>query len=152
MTEVETGYFGAIELDDGDVVVADGGIHGVSGHTLRIGRDGRGRWSRRLDSLQPYGRPGSGRVKLDADERALVAAAADAAWGLDTRPAPMPEPPRWVWVVAVRRGDQTRAVEGSAMVVGDGAPAELAELLAWLRDRVDALAERRLTTWIRRRG
>jgi len=42
MDRVKTACFGTIALADGDVVLCDGGIHGVQGHTIELrSKEGR---------------------------------------------------------------------------------------------------------------
>lgn len=144
---VVTSRFGRLELAEGDVVLCDGGIHGVQGHTIELRANGA-RWERRIDSLHAQGRPGRGTFVPSPDELARVRAWCDAAWEEAGRPSPAaalgsssansgpaPRPPRWVWAVAMRRGDATRVLQG-----GDEAPAAVRPMLDWLIARVDALA------------
>ena len=147
---VRTAMFGTLALADGEIVAWDGGTHGVAGHEVRVLPGGPARWVRRTGSFMPHGREGEGTFDLTPEERSRLSAWADAAWRLGdparpwpARPkkghaGPPPEPPRWVWVVAVRRGGEARAVEGDSWT---GNPDELAALLDWLAKRVDALSE-----------
>ena len=148
---MKTRMFGIVPMADGELAAMDGGTHGVSGHTVRVLPDGTARWERRLDSMRPTGRAGSGALSLETGEPARIAAWAEEAWRLGDPAKPWPPPaaggdhpfvprppPPWVWAVLVRRGDEVRSVEGSTWT---GAPPELEPLLAWLRARVDAASE-----------
>jgi hypothetical protein len=145
---VKLSYFGEVAIADGEVAVMDGGIHGVQGHTLRIDRDGGGRWERRVESLQPSGKPGAGTFKPSPDELKSLRAWADRLWsaagtkGGSYFPPPDRGPPRWVWAIALRRGGEVRTLEGGAMAPTDGAPADARELLAWTIAKVDELGAR----------
>jgi hypothetical protein len=141
---VKLTYFGDVEVADGELVVMDGGIHGVQGHTLRVAPDGSARWERRVESLQPSGKPGAGSARLSADEAGRVKAWGDAVWPLGGKswyPPPDRGPPRWVWAIVLRRGDEIRALEGGATAPPDGAPDAARPLLKWLVEKVDALAK-----------
>lgn len=143
-------FFDEVEAPDGGLVVVDGGIHGVQGHTLAVEAGGAARWERRLDGLMPSGVAGSGTDHLAAEDRARLDDWARAAWdlagdgGRRSFFAPVENgPPRWVWAVVVRRGADERALEGSA-IAPSHAPHELApeiaSLLAFVIARVDGLA------------
>jgi hypothetical protein len=138
--------FGDVTIDDGAVSIMDGGIHGVQGHTIVIDRAGAATWERRLDGMQPNGKPGKGTFTPTADELAKVRAAANALWdqaasGHASFNAPIENgPPRWVWAIVIRRGDEVRYVDGGNLTSPTGAPAEAKPILEWLRTRVDALA------------
>lgn len=148
LSSVKTSYFGELDvLEVGEppaIGLHDGGIHGVQGHTIEPLPDGWWRWQRRLDGMRPAGRAGSGSIQLDDDERRRLAAWSEAAWSLAPRGrasffgAPA-APPRWVWAIVLRRGEEVRVLEGGGVTFGDE-PAEVADALAWLRHRVDALA------------
>lgn len=142
-------YFGEVSIPDGALAVMDGGIHGVSGHTVVVGADGVATWERRLDSLQPIGRVGSGRFQLTAEELSRVARWRDRAWETaagerlffsGARADQPPPVPRWVWAVVVRRGDEVRTLEGGSIRPTEGAPDGVRDLLEWLIRRVDGLA------------
>jgi len=143
---VKLTYFGEVSVDEGDLVVMDGGIHGVQGHTIHLQRDGHARWERRVEGLQPSGKPGAGSFQPRAEELRSVRAWADEAWrlaGTKQRafyPAPAHGPPRWVWAIVLRRDGHTRTLEGGADRPLDGAPGGARDLLAWLIATVDALA------------
>lgn len=136
--EVKVPYFGTVAVADGELVVQDGGTHGVQGHSLRIGPEGRAQWERRLEGMRAQGSPGAGSFEPSEDELRNLAGWAETAWDLCARPKPSPRPPkapRWVWCVVVRRGNEARWLAD-----GDDAPAELRPLLDWMRTRVDGLA------------
>ena len=139
-------YFGGVAIRDGELILMDGGIHGVQGHTLAVAPDGAGRWERRVDSFRPSGKPGAGTFKPDKDELARARAAADRLWVAAEKKsarsffAPLGHgPPRWVWAIVLRRGDEVRALEGGAVTRTDGAPEDARVLLQWMIDRVDEL-------------
>lgn len=136
--EVKVPYFGTVAVADGELVVQDGGSHGVQGHTLRIGPEGRATWERRVEGLRPQGSAGAGSFTPNEDELRDLAGWAETAWDLCARPkpprAPSTQAPRWVWAVVVRRGNEARWLAD-----GDHAPDELRPLLDWLRKRVDGL-------------
>lgn len=141
---LDSTYFDKLELTGDVVMLMDGGIHGVSGHTLRFDPSGRGRWERRVDSFDTRTRPGAGELTLDDATITRVRPLLDAAWTLARGEGghlrrflpPGSGPPRWVWAIAMRRGNDTVLLEG-----GDfpgRAPPELADLLDWLASDVDA--------------
>jgi len=142
---VKTVFFGEVETDGVALAVMDGGTHGVQGHTIVVGLDGAATWDRGLDSLRPHGRAGHGGLELKDDERRQIEGWSSAAWdaaGPRGRTSffldPWDGPPRWVWAAVVRRGDEVRLVEGSALRRQAGlAPAALRPLLDWLVHRVD---------------
>jgi hypothetical protein len=141
---VKTSFFGEVDAPDGGIALMDGGIHGVQGHTIIAPPSGAAKWERRIDGVQPLGKPGSGELDPSSEERARLASWRDAVWdlagaGKDRYWSDFSHgPPRWVWVIAVRRGDEIRAVQGGDMSWGDE-PEPLASALAWLRETVDAL-------------
>jgi hypothetical protein len=132
--------FGSVVLEPGDVVVHDGGIHGVQGHSVER-RGGAWSWQRRLDGFRPHGRAGEGSFVPDAAELAQLSSWLDALWeaaALEPPRRPPPgAPPRWVWIVAQRRGDELRALDGDSHASLEAAQ----PLLDWLVRRVDALSE-----------
>lgn len=141
---MKTRYFGEIQVADGALALMDGGMHGVQGHRLIIEPDGEARWERRTDSFQPVGEPGAGHVRLAEGELAALAHWRRALWELAEElrayfPPIEQGPPRWVWAVLLRRGDEVRILEGGGMSP-DAAPEPARAPLAWLIDRVDALS------------
>ena len=144
---VKTAMFGNVTLDTGTIYLADGGIHGVQGHTLVVAASGDARWERRLDGLQPSGKAGVGTLKLAADEAKQLVAWADRLWDLAPKgkasfdPDPKNGPPRWVWVIVIRRGDEVRILQGGDMASPNGAPDPAKAALTWLSNRVDAAAK-----------
>lgn len=136
-------HFGEIALADGDTVVVDGGTHGVSGHTLGVRASGTVEWARRVGTTGPRGAVGAGTTTLDDATRAQVTAWIDEAWiHAANNPTPSTRapgaPPRWVWAIAMRRGDEVRVVERDPAIADP--PTELAPLLDFLRDAVDKAA------------
>ena len=135
-------YFGEILLDDGDVALMDGGTHGVSGPTVEARADGSARWARRVDSMAPRGTVGGGPLTIAPSDRGRLIAWVDAAWQRAGQPVgptqgPPSGPPRWVWAIAMRRGDEVRVLEGGATGRPD---AEIAPALDWLSSVVDQAA------------
>ncbi|MEZ4445041.1 MAG: hypothetical protein R3B72_38565 [Polyangiaceae bacterium] len=144
--EVRTSFFGKVPIADGEIAIMDGGIHGVQGHTLRIPAKGPAHWQRRVDSLQPHGKPGEGDVELTPDE--LNAIDRNALWqraapGSTTEffPPVAHGPPRWVWAIVLRRGKEIRLLQGGATTVGDLAPPEAKAALTWVQNEVDTLGK-----------
>jgi hypothetical protein len=146
---MKVGFFGEVETDGVALAVMDGGIHGVQGHTIVVRLDDTATWERRLDGLQPSGRAGRGPLQLTDVERRQLEAWSRAAWdaaGPSGRASffvdPSQGPPRWVWAVVVRRGDEVRLVEGGALDrLGGPVPPPLRPLLDWLVHRVDELSK-----------
>jgi len=144
---VTTLYFNEIEIADGALAVMDGGTHGVQGHTVVINAGGRATWERRLEGLRPQGSPGSGSFVLGNDERALQRTWSNTVWDM-AGPSGRARffgdisegPPRRVWAVVLRRGDEVRVVEGGK-AFSPHSPEPLQPLLAWLVRRVDELAQ-----------
>ena len=132
---VEVPLFGQIEMADGDIFVQDGGTGGVDGHAVRVSREGQGTWELRTGELDAI----RGTFEPSEHERRTLATWADAAWVLCANPKPTKRistpPPRWVWCVIVRRGNEARW-----LMDRDDAPEEMRPLLDWLVKRVDALA------------
>jgi hypothetical protein len=135
---VRAAYFGRIEVPEEGIVLRDGGTHGNAGHELII--DGTScRWMRSSDGLYPSP-TGEGALELTAEERSWLDGWADAVWSSfgearvrDEFDRQAPEPPRWVWTIALRRGDNIRLIEGDTM------PPLVSPALKWLKDRVDGL-------------
>jgi hypothetical protein len=50
-------------------------------------------------------------------------------------------PPRWVWVIVLRRGDEVCVLQGGDIASPNGAPEPAKSALAWLESRVDAAAK-----------
>ena len=140
--------FGDVSIADGAIVLMDGGIHGVQGHTLVIPGTGDATWERRLDGMQPIGKAGSGTLALAADEATRLRTWADQMWALapagkKSYDAPIEHgPPRWVWAIVVRRGDEIRFLDGGGISSPAGAPEPAAHALEWLGTRVDAASAR----------
>jgi len=143
---VKVSRFGEVSLADGVIQVMDGGTHGVQGHTLVIPPTGPVTWERRLDGMSPNGKAGTGQLELTPDEMTRVRGWADVLWRL----APSGEasfdppikngPPRWVWAIVQRRGEEVRVLRGGAIVSRTGAPDPAKAVLEWLVSRVDAAA------------
>ena len=137
---VRVPHFGDIPVADGEMVVQDNGTLGVQGHSVRIGPGGQATWEKRPEGLEAGGASAFGSFSPRADELRELSTWADTAWELCERPKPpphlMPGPPRWVWCVLVRRGNEARWLADR-----DHAPEELRPLLDWLTRRVDALAD-----------
>jgi hypothetical protein len=144
MKTVKVSMFGGVSIADGAIAVMDGGIHGVQGHTLVIPASGNATWERRLDGMQPIGKAGSGQLALTADEATRWHAWADELWklaptGKAAFDAPISNgPPRWVWAIVLRRGDEVRVLSGGAIASPTGAPEPAKSVLEWLVARVDA--------------
>jgi hypothetical protein len=147
----KTRMFGEVEVGDGELVFMDGGTHGVPGHTARVAPDGTMRWERRVDSMGEDRNTGEGSLCLDDRERARLGGWAEAAFRLgdpgrpwpppvpaEGPPSRPPEPPRYCWVVLLRRGAAIRAVEGDNWT---GEPEELVPMMRWLVERVDRACE-----------
>lgn len=110
-----------------------------------IAADGSGTWARRVDSMRPHGKVGAGRfdrIELsDAEIERLRVLVWDEAERVriarEAAPPMIPgPPPHWVWVLAVRRGDEVRLLDSA-----EPAPcAEVEHFIHWARTRVDALA------------
>jgi hypothetical protein len=143
---VKVSMFGDVAIADGAIHVMDGGIHGVQGHTLVIAATGAASWERRLDGMRPSGKAGAGQVQLTADEAARVRGWADELWelapaGKASFDQPIERgPPRWVWAIVLRRGDQVRVLSGGGIASPTGAPGPAKSVLEWLVTRVDAAA------------
>lgn len=144
---VKTSMFDEIAIDDGAIHLADGGIHGVQGHTLVVPASGAAKWERRLDSMRPSGKAASGTLKLSADEAKQLRAWADKLWDLAPNGTASFDtdlkdgPPRWVWVIVLRRGEQVRVLSGGNIAPPKGAPEPAKATLEWLIQRVDAAAK-----------
>ena len=78
--KVATSRFGDVAIEDGQLVIMDGGTHGVQGHTLIVDADGTARWEYRPEGLRPEGEASSGRTRLSKKERGLVRGARDLVW------------------------------------------------------------------------
>jgi len=147
---MKTVLFGDVHAEDGTLVLMDGGIHGVQGHTVILPPSGPASWSRALDGFQPIGRAGSGDFEPSEEERALLGRARDALEELTTEQPqlsffhpPQHGPPRWCWVIALGLEGATRLVEGGEIASpGILTPLEIRDALEWLRRRVDELSER----------
>jgi len=145
--KVAVPMFDEVAIDDGAVLIMDGGIHGVQGHTLAIPATGAVQWERRLDGMQPSGKAGKGEFALTADEARRVAMWRDQLWkraptgNASFSPPPSEGVPRWVWAIVLRQGDQARVLSGGAMESPAGAPSEAADALRWLVTRVDAASQ-----------
>lgn len=139
--------FNDVAIEAGEIHMMDGGIHGVQGHTLVISQGGNATWERRLEGLQPYGKPGSGKLALTADEAAKLRGWADGLWDLAPKGSArfdMPIEngvPRWVWGIVMRRGDEVRVLSGGNMSSPTGAPEPAKSALEWLVTRVDAASQ-----------
>lgn len=111
------------------------GTGGVEGHAVRIEKSGQGAWELRTGEVETI----RGTFEPDAEELRKITAWADAAWLLCERTA-LPTrkatpPPRWMWCVVVRRGNEARWLADR-----DDAPEELRPWLDWLARRVGGLA------------
>jgi hypothetical protein len=141
-----TAMFGDVAIADGAIAIMDGGIHGVQGHRIVIDPAGAATWERRLDGMQPSGKAGKGAFAPAADELARARDAAAKLWELAPQgrrsfSAPIEDgPPRWVWAVVLRRGDEVRVVDGGSIDSPQGAPGPARPLLEWLVKRVDGLS------------
>jgi hypothetical protein len=143
---LETDFFDKLELPGDMVMLMDGGTHGVAGHTLSWDPAGHGHWERRVDSMGSDHRTGAGEMTLDLATLARVKPMLDRGWLLARAEANHAKrfppislddgPPRWVWAIAMRRGDDTALLEGGGFP--DSAPPEVRELLDFLADDVDA--------------
>jgi len=139
---IRTAFFGDNDAHDGGISLMDGGVHGVQGHTIYLPVTGEARWERRIDSVGPSGKAGGGMFLPTDEERARALAWGDELWELAAQKKSyqaINEPPRWVWAIVIRRGDELRLIEGGAVTWGSHEPSPLSEALAWLRDRVDEL-------------
>lgn len=140
---VKVAMFDEVSIADGEIQVMDGGIHGVQGHTLVIPPSGPTTWGRRLDGMQPNGKAGTGKLELTADEATQLRGWADGLWqlapsGQASFDAPINNgPPRWVWAIVLRRGEEVRVLSGGAIVSPTGAPPPAKAVLEWLVSRVD---------------
>jgi len=136
--------FGDISITDGAIMVMDGGIHGVQGHTLVIPATGDATWERRLDGMQPSGKAGAGQLALAADEVTRLHGWADGLWQLAPNgkaafdPPIEHGPPRWVWAIILRRGAEVRVLSGGGIASPTGVPDPAKDALTWLVTRVDA--------------
>ena len=142
---MKTLLFGDVDTDDGSLLLMDGGIHGVQGHTVVVPAHGTWRWERCLDGFRPAGKAGSGTFIPSAEEQALVARLRVVVRELAGQRFHQPiqyGPPRWSWVIAVREGSVLDAVEGGEVSSpGELSPESVRDALAWLRRRVDELSE-----------
>lgn len=138
--------FNEVSIENGSIMMMDGGTHGVQGHTLTIPAKGEATWQRRLDSLRPHGTEGSGQLALTAEEEAQVQTWAGDLWKLAPEgearfdPPVADGPPRWVWGIVLRRGDEVRVLSGGGLSSTATAPKPATAALAWLASRVDAAA------------
>lgn len=135
----------ALSFDE--VLVQDGGIHGVQGHRLQVPRTGPAIWERTVDSFRPSGVAAAGELALPSTRAAELAVLAEAAWkaaaeGTVKSYGPVKDgPPRWKWTITLRRGEDTRSLEGGANSALDAAtPASALALLRWTHALVDGLS------------
>jgi hypothetical protein len=141
---VKVPMFNEVSIADGAIHLMDGGIHGVQGHTVVLAATGSATWERRLDGMQPSGEAGAGQLELTADEAAQVRGWAEGLWALAPTgkasfdPPIEQGPPRWVWAIVLRRGDEVRVLSGGAIASPRGAPDPAKSALEWLQARVDA--------------
>lgn len=143
---VKVSMFGQVAIADGAIILMDGGIHGIQGHTLSVPSAGATTWERRLDGMYPNGKAGSGSVELDAAELTDLRTWADGMWKLAAKGSVSFDPPRehgvphWVWAIVLRRGDEVRVLDGGGMSPPDNAPDPVKQALEWLVKRVNALS------------
>ena len=143
---VKLSHFGEVTIADGACALMDGGIHGVQGHTLVVEASGDATWERRLDGMQPSGKAGSGRFRASAAEKARLHNWSDQLWqlasgGKKSFDPPIEQgPPRWVWAIVLRRGDEVRVLDGGGISSPTGAPEPAQGALHWLVSRVDELS------------
>ena len=141
---VKVPMFGEVSIADGAIVMMDGGIHGVQGHTITIPATGHATWERRLDGMQPNGKAGAGQLDLAVDEANRLHGWVDGLWQLAPAgnasfdPPINNGPPRWVWAIVLRRGDAVRVLSGGGISSPTGAPDPAKSVLEWLVTRVDA--------------
>jgi hypothetical protein len=139
--------FEKVVVPDGATMVMDGGIEGVQGHTVTVTADGRATWERRIETMQPSGKEGSGAVPLTEADRSSWATWRDGLWQLgasektDFNPPPSEGPPRWVWAIVMRRGKEVRLLHGGDMDSPLGAPEPAKSVLVWLTHTVDTASE-----------
>jgi len=150
MLQINTLRFKTQSLPKGGLLLIDGGIHGIQGHTLQIAPDGSTRWARRCDGLFPAGSEGDGELILENNVMTTVRAWMDILLSRYQDRAQMffigqenePRPCRWVWAAAAERNGIVALVQGGA-VYGLEAPPDLAPMLTRLREMVDAWSESR---------
>ncbi len=141
--KLEVPMFGEVTINDGELLLMDGGIHGVQGHRLRVPPTGAAAWDRSVDSFHPSGKAGAGELVLTSEERATLKGSADALWelaanGQTSFDQPIEKgPPRWVWAIVLRRGDEVRVLSGGDVQSPAGAPEAAKSVLTFLVERVD---------------
>lgn len=142
-TTVQTRIFGPITLPRTGAVLVDGGTDGRPGHRLDVDISGSLRWERRTGAVGRGGCAGTGSLGLHGNDWSDYLRLSDAAWQrMKLRPAaPAPKPgveePAWLWVVAMRVGDEVRVRESQPgpSAHPDG---EIARLLEWMARRVES--------------
>jgi hypothetical protein len=140
---VDVAMFGNVAIADGAIAIMDGGIEGIQGHTVVLPATGSPTWARRIEGLQPAGKPGEGTLTLSSEEGARWRGWSDPLWALAPNGSASfltatSEGPRWVWAIVMRRGPEARVLTGGGIEPGSGAPEPARSALAWLVQRVDA--------------
>jgi hypothetical protein len=139
---IETRTFGPITLPRTGAVLVDGGTDGRPGHRLDVDISGSALWERRIGIVSRGGCAGNGSLGIHGRDWADYLQLSDVAWQYMKRPAPAPaagsagDVPGWLWVVALRLGDEVRVRE--SLAGGGEFPAPpIAALLDWMARRVE---------------
>ena len=140
---VDLGVFGEVELDGDVTLLLDGGTHGCIGHTLAVRPDGFVRWERRLDSMGDQSEcSGAGERVLAPAEQAeweLLVASLWTATVPEPHAAGIPQVPRYMWALAMRRGDEVHVLTGPPFADAFAPqPPEVREAFAWMAEHVKA--------------
>lgn len=133
---VHTATFGPIVLPRSGAVLVDGGT-GRVGHRLDLDISGRATWERRNGCCE--GCAGEGAIGVHGRDWTDYLRLSDAAWTHMKAPAPAArgsEMPDWLWVVALRLGDEVRVRESLPGTTKP--PADIARLLEWMARCVEA--------------
>ena len=136
---VDTATFGPVTLARSGAVLVDGGTDGRAGHRLEVDVSGTADWERRTGAFANGGCHGNGSLAIHGRDWSDYLRLSDSAWSYMRSPAPSRrggDMPVWLWVVAMRVGDEVRvreSVEGMHQP-----PHEIANLLAWMARSVES--------------